>query len=63
MKKLAFAFIAASLLAGGVAPAFADAEPIDLWILTGDPTYARLAGLTDQQIRAAAQMPAEKKSL
>lgn len=63
MKKLVFAFIAASLLTLGAAPAFADSEPIDLWILTGDPVYARLAGLTEQQIQAAARMPVEKKSL
>ena len=57
------------LLLVGAAPAFADEAPTykeqmtNLWASTGDAGFARLAGLSDQQISAARQLPAETVTL
>lgn len=63
MKRLAFAVLAAALLGSGVAPAFADSDPIDLYILTGDPVYGHLAGLSDAQLVKIAHEPVAKQPL
>lgn len=64
MKRLAFAVIAAALLGSGVAPAFADSStPIDLYILTGDPVFGHLAGLSDTQLVKIAHEPVAKQPL
>ncbi|MBP0587618.1 hypothetical protein, partial [Mycobacterium tuberculosis] len=59
MKTLNIALIAATLVTGGIAPALAADAPsykeqmTGLWVLTRDPAYGRLAGLTDQQLGAS----------
>lgn len=65
MKTVVMSVLAATLLAGAGTSAFAgpdndsptyQQQMVNLWISTGDATYARLAGLSDAQI-AAAQRP------
>lgn len=63
MKRLAFAVLAAALLGAGVAPAFAECDAIDLFILTGDPYYGHLAGLSDTQLVKIAHQPIAKQPL
>lgn len=70
MKTLSVALVAATLLAGA-APAFAGADSdsmtykeqmTNLWISTGDATYAKLAGLTEAQIAEQHHVPRSHRS-
>jgi hypothetical protein len=47
---------------GVTAPAFAESDPLSLWIATRDVTYAHLAGLTDKQIQQELAMKPETHS-
>jgi predicted secreted protein len=70
MKTFSTAIVAATLLAS-VTPVLAeDFDPpsyqeqmTSLWIATGDANYARLAGLTDAQIKESRQMPVDHGDL
>jgi hypothetical protein len=68
MKTVVMSILAATLLTGASASAFAAPDNDSptyqqtmesLWISTGDATYARLAGFTDAQI-AATQRPSHR---
>lgn len=65
MKTMIKTLVATSLMLGASVPAFAgDAgspsyreQMTNLWIATGDATYARQAGLTEAQIAATTRPP------
>jgi hypothetical protein len=73
MKIVSIIVVTSTLAVAGIAPAFAANDGTDsptyqeqmtnLWIATGNPTYARLAGLSDQQISEAARVPVETNTL
>lgn len=71
MKTLSIALVAATLVAGSV-PAFAGNDSdsptfkeqmTNLYVTTGDATYARLAGLTEQQLAEQKHMRPERQDL
>lgn len=65
MKTMIKTLLATSLMLGAAVPAFAESsespsyveQMTNLWIATGDATYARQAGLTEAQIAATKRPP------
>lgn len=62
MKIVQIALITVTALGAGMTASYADSptnrqQAENLWIATGNPTFGRLAGLTDAQINAAQHMP------
>lgn len=71
MKTILRAIVAIALLGGAVGASASEnadspserSKLIQLWISTGDPTYARLAGVPEGAIEKSMQMRVEHGSL
>lgn len=67
MKILPLTLIAATLLSAGTVSSFAEdsdsptarQQAENLWIATGDPAFAKAAGLTETQVQASRHQSAE----